>query len=155
MALLSRSKSAKSLLHISRKSTKQHTPLFDIRLDTPDKDVLVLKGAAEEAPPVMLSGVVVLSVTEPIAVKKLNLQLYATITMHWEDKYRSSNGSIFKKPYSHTAVIFNYQWDSLNLQEFLEQKTREVLAGEGAGWKQGGEAMSRNGEYGGEHCGER
>ncbi|KAF6005884.1 hypothetical protein HII12_005460 [Brettanomyces bruxellensis] len=149
MALLSRSKSAKSLLHISRKSTKQHTPLFDIRLDTPDKDVLVLKGAAEEAPPVMLSGVVVLSVTEPIAVKKLNLQLYATITMHWEDKYRSSNGSIFKKPYSHTAVIFNYQWDSLNLQEFLEQKTREVLAGEGAGWKQGGEAMSRNGSMGG------
>ena len=149
MALLSRSKSAKSLLHISRKSTKQHTPLFDIRLDTPDKDVLVLKGSSEEAPPVMLSGVVVLSVTEPIAVKKLNLQLYATITMHWEDKYRSSNGSIFKKPYSHTAVIFNYQWDSLNLQEFLEQKTREVLAGEGAGSNQGGEAMSRNGSMGG------
>ena len=144
MAFLSRSKSAKSLLHISKKNTK-HTPLFDIRLDTPDKDVLILKGTAEEAPPVMLSGVVVLSVTEPITVKKLNLQLYATIMMHWEDKYRSNNGNIFKKPYSHTAVIFNYQWDSLNLQEFLEQKAREDLAPtESPSFERGGQALSRS-----------
>lgn len=40
--------------------------LFEIRLKGTDHDVIVVKGSANDAPSVLLSGNVVLSVTEPI-----------------------------------------------------------------------------------------
>ncbi|QPG73522.1 hypothetical protein FOA43_000833 [Brettanomyces nanus] len=122
MLSLSRSKSSKSL-HGTKSKTKtpKHTPLFDVRLSCADRDILILKGPPEEAPPVLLAGVVVLSVTEPINVKKLSLQLYATLNMHWDEKFQNSKGSVFTRPYRHSSVIFKYEWDPLNLKNFLLQ----------------------------------
>lgn len=113
--------SSKSIFKGSKKAFK-HTPLFDIRLDTPDKDVLLLKGPPDEAAPVLLSGVVVMSVIDPITVKKLTLQMYATLDMHWDEKYKTGNGSVFKRPLRNTRVIFNFEWDPLNLQDFLARR---------------------------------
>ncbi|VEU21581.1 DEKNAAC102208 [Brettanomyces naardenensis] len=119
MVSLTKSKSSKSL-HKGKKGHK-HTPLFDIRLSSTERDVIVLKGPPDEAAPVLVTGVVVLSVTEPITVKKLSLSFSATLNMHWEEKFQNGKGNIFTRPFNYDRVIFNYEWDPLNLHDFLDK----------------------------------
>ena len=54
-------------------------PLFDIRIDSIYRDTIILKGVPSEAPSVMLSGTVALSVKEPIHVRKIMLSFYGTL----------------------------------------------------------------------------
>ena len=53
-----------------QQNTSKSTSLFEIRLKNLDHDVLVLKGNSQEAASALLSGTIVISVIEPISIKK-------------------------------------------------------------------------------------
>ena len=53
-----------------QQNTSKSTSLFEIRLKNLDHDVLVLKGNPQEAASALLSGTIVISVIEPISIKK-------------------------------------------------------------------------------------
>lgn len=101
------------------KKAARRTPLFDIRLNTPDRDVIVLKGAPSEAAPVLLSGVVVMSITEPVVVKKMTLRFFAQLDMQWDERYQNSKGTVYSRPLHYNKIVFDYEWDTLDLQRFL------------------------------------
>ncbi|KAH3665418.1 hypothetical protein OGAPHI_003602 [Ogataea philodendri] len=100
-----------------KKASKQ-TPLFDIRLHSTDKDVVVLKGVEEDAPSVLLSGVIALSVVEPITIKKLQLKLWATLKLNWDERYQTAKSS-YTRPYKYSKILYEFDWDPLNLHDFL------------------------------------
>ncbi|KAM9890514.1 hypothetical protein OXX79_011373, partial [Metschnikowia pulcherrima] len=61
--------------------TSKSTSLFEIRLKNMDHDVIMLKGSEHNAASAFISGKIVLSVTEPITVKKISLKLYGTLRL--------------------------------------------------------------------------
>ena len=101
------------------KAKKTKLPLFDIRVHAVDKDTILLKGAPTEASPTMLSGVIALSATEPLQVKRMKLKLYATLNFRWEEKYHNPKGQIFSHPYKFTKMVYCFDWDPINLERFL------------------------------------
>ncbi|ESW98429.1 hypothetical protein KL918_005152 [Ogataea parapolymorpha] len=108
-----------------QKKGPKPTPLFDIRLRSTDKDVVVLKGSEDDAPSVLLSGVIALSVVEPITIKRMQLKLWASLKFNWEEKYQSAK-STYTRPYRYQKVLFEFDWDPLNLQEFLSNNNRPL-----------------------------
>lgn len=98
---------------------KTKIPLFDVRVRSAEDDTVVLKGPANEASPCIFSGVVAISVLEPIHVKKLDLKLYATLNLHWEEKLHNSKGQTFVRPYNFSKIVHCYEWDTIDLQGFL------------------------------------
>jgi len=101
-------------------SSNKQTSLFDIRIKGTDHDVLVIKGSAHDASSVLLSGSVVLSVLEPISIKKLNLKLYATLRLKWTNSYETQRGSVLKKPFRYEKRIFEHNWDNFELSNLYD-----------------------------------
>lgn len=102
------------------KSTSKQTALFEIRLKHTANDVIVLKGLDHTAADAFLSGGIVLSVTEPIAVRKLSLRLYGTVML----KYIDAKGNVSRPP-RFERKVYEYTWD---LTEFA----RHLAAASGA-----------------------
>ncbi|GMM29305.1 Rod1 protein [Martiniozyma asiatica (nom. inval.)] len=102
-----------------KQSKNSKLPLFDVRLRTDDKDTIVLKGAPNQAPPAVLSGVVAMSVRDPIHIKKMKLKLYATMLIQWDEKYHTSKGQNFVRPFKFSKIVHCYEWDTIDLQGFL------------------------------------
>jgi hypothetical protein len=50
-------------------------PLFEIRLDSAIRDVIVLRGSPGECPGTTLTGVVVLSLHDPVQARSITLTL--------------------------------------------------------------------------------
>ncbi|GMG19413.1 unnamed protein product [Ambrosiozyma monospora] len=105
----------------NKKDNVRQTVLFDIRPRTEDRDVILLKGSAHDASSVLFSGVVVVSVLEPLTVKKFGLKLFATLKLNWEDKHKTMKGTEYLIPMNFNRVLFDFEWDSINLHEFLNQ----------------------------------
>lgn len=101
-------------------SSNKQTSLFDIRIKGTDHDVLVIKGSAHEAPSVLVNGSIVLSVLEPISIKKLSLKLYATLRLKWTNSYETQRGSVLKKPFRYEKRIFEHNWDSFDLNNLYD-----------------------------------
>lgn len=91
--------------------------LFDIRLKN-EHDVLVLKGAADDAASSLLSGKIVLSVTEPFSIKKLSLRLYCTLRLNWTETVATSKSS-YPKPIRHERKIYEFNWDQSEITKYL------------------------------------
>lgn len=106
------------LLSRNTASNKQ-TSLFDIRIKGTDHDVLVIKGSAHEASSVFLNGTIVLSVLEPLSIKKLSLKLYATLRLKWTNSYETQRGSVLKKPFRYERRIFEHSWDNFEIQNYF------------------------------------
>lgn len=110
-------------------SAKQ-TSLFDIRLKNLDHDVLVLKGGEQDASSVLLSGKIVISVNEPLNIKKLSLRLYATLRLNWVDKVTTPKG-VYPKPQKFEKKIYEYLWDTneinLYLSNFYDNSQNNLL----------------------------
>lgn len=102
------------------KAKKSKLSLFDIRINSQDQDVILLKGSPLYASPALLSGTIALSVTEPLHVKKMRLKLYATLQMCWDEKYRNSKGQTIVRPYKTTKLVYCFDWDPINLEKFLD-----------------------------------
>ncbi|KAJ1543858.1 Rog3p [Saccharomyces cerevisiae] len=108
----------------SGKSTKKKPLLFDIRLKNVDNDVILLKGPPNEAPSVLLSGCIVLSINEPMQIKSISLRLYGKIQIDVplerpQDASSSSLSSSPPKIRKYNKVFYNYAWDNVNLKEYL------------------------------------
>ncbi|KAH3687048.1 hypothetical protein WICPIJ_001961 [Wickerhamomyces pijperi] len=100
---------------ISNTHPSQQTPLFEIRLSNTPHDVLVLKGPSSESPSVLLSGTIVLSLNEPLNIRKLSLKLSGTLRMKWINQYETSRGTVLKKPYRWEKKIYEHNWNEIDL----------------------------------------
>lgn len=95
------------------------TALFDIRVHSLDHNVVVIKGTESDANSVLLSGVIVLSVTEPLPIRKLGLKMYATLRLKWVDTYQTAKGPV-NRPVRFEKKVFEFNWDALNLTEYFK-----------------------------------
>lgn len=94
-------------------SSTKTTSLFDIRLKNLDHDVLVLKGNQQDAASALLVGKIVLSLLEPITVKKISLRLYCTMQLEYDLVRQGSN---VPKPMKFTRKVYEYFWDGNELR---------------------------------------
>lgn len=93
--------------------------LFDIRLRNLEHDVLVIKGDALHASSVLLSGKIVLSVNEPILVRRLSMRVYSTMRLNWVDTIETTKGS-YPRPQRIEKRLFEHLWDALETQQYLQ-----------------------------------
>lgn len=99
------------------KAGSKSTSLFDIRLKNLDHDVLVLKGNENDAASAFLNGNILLSVSEPITVKKITLRLYGTVRLKYGDTNPIKGGP--QKPSRFEKKIFEHQWDSNEITRYM------------------------------------
>lgn len=99
-----------------QKTQSRLTALFDIRLKNTSHDVLLLKGSEHNAASTFINGKIVLSVNEPIHVKKLTLRLYGTIRL----KYTDNRGPT-PKPTRFEKKVFEYVWDPNEIMKYLNK----------------------------------
>lgn len=99
----------------SRKS--RQTSLFDIRIKSAEQNVIVLKGPEHDASSALLSGVIVLSVLEPISIKKLNLKLYATLRLNWTEYFQGIKSQV-ARPMKYEKRVYEFNWDPLNVLDY-------------------------------------
>lgn len=107
------------LLGRSSNSGSKQTALFDIRIKGTDHDVLVIKGSASDANSVLLSGTIVLSVLEPMTIKKLNLKLYATLRLKWTNLFETQKGGVIKRPFRYEKRVFEHNWDNFEISNYF------------------------------------
>ncbi|KAI5951808.1 creD [Candida jiufengensis] len=102
-------------------NTSKSTSLFDIRLKNLEHDVLVLKGNEHEAGSALLSGNIVLSVNEPITIKKLSLRLYSTLKLK-ADLTSASSAAVGsnRKLLNFKKQIYEYNWDSNEFNQYFD-----------------------------------
>ncbi|SCU98980.1 LADA_0H16578g1_1 [Lachancea dasiensis] len=101
--------------------TKNHKPpaLFEIRVKSAEHDVIVVKGAPHEASSVLLSGTIVLSVSEPMQVKKLALRMYGMMRLNLTTSYRGPKGPA-ERSFKYDKRFFEHVWDNINVQDYLQ-----------------------------------
>lgn len=90
---------------------QSHVSLFDIRLSATDRDVIVLRGAPDEAAPVLLAGKVVLSISEPLTIKRIRLKLVGRLRVSWIEPPTNKQGA--PRPVRYENPIFEHEWPSL------------------------------------------
>ncbi|CDO92949.1 unnamed protein product [Kluyveromyces dobzhanskii CBS 2104] len=100
------------------KKTSRSLSLFDIRLEGNDHDVIVVKGSVDEAPSVLLSGFVVLSVNEPIYAKKISLSLYGVIKLNVTTMVQGPRGPA-PRNIRYDKRFYELQLDDIDLQPHL------------------------------------
>lgn len=102
---------------VKAKQSSKLTSLFDIRLKNLDHDVLVLKGSEDFAGSTFLNGNILLSVTEPITVKKISLRLYGTLRLRYGDTNVIKGAPV--KPSRFEKKIFEHNWDSNEITKYM------------------------------------
>ncbi|RLV85676.1 Protein ROD1 [Meyerozyma sp. JA9] len=94
--------------------------LFDIRLYNLDHDVLVVKGSQEEAASSLLSGRIVLSINEPLTIRRLGLRLYATLRLNWTETVQAGKTTM-PKNHRFDKKIFEHVWDANEFNSQLSE----------------------------------
>ncbi|KAM9929181.1 hypothetical protein OXX59_001353 [Metschnikowia pulcherrima] len=107
--------------------TSKSTSLFEIRLKNMDHDVIMLKGSEHNAASAFISGKIVLSVTEPITVKKISLKLYGTLRLRWPDVPRPPAN----RPSKFEKKVYEYSWDSNEFSKYLSNMYVNTSSGAG------------------------
>lgn len=93
--------------------------LYDVRIKGADHGVILLKGSASEAPSVLLSGTIVLSVQEPIQIKNLSLRLYGKIRLNIPTQYKTSKG-IAQRYVKYEKRVYEHVWDNFNVESYFQ-----------------------------------
>lgn len=70
---------------------------------------MVVRGPPEEASSVILNGNVVLSVNEPLPVRKVTLRMEGTLRVHWSDTVLTSRGTV-SRPVKYEKTVFEHEW---------------------------------------------
>ncbi|ODQ65466.1 hypothetical protein NADFUDRAFT_83427 [Nadsonia fulvescens var. elongata DSM 6958] len=95
-------------------SRHQSAISFDIKLKNTDRqDVIVIRGHPLEASAVFLSGAIVLSLADPINIKRVSVKLYATLRLSWTDPGLTPRGTN-TRPYRYDKILYEYDWDNLD-----------------------------------------
>lgn len=93
--------------------------LFDIRLRNLDNDVLLIKGPPDEASSVLLSGTIVLSITEPIQIKSLALRLFGRLRLNIPTVLQTVHGP-HKRYSKFERNIYSHFWDDFNIKSYFQ-----------------------------------
>ena len=101
-------------------SSKGNKPpaLFEVRVKSAEHDVILVKGAPHEASSVLLSGTVVLSVSEPMHIKKLTLRMYGMLRLNLMTTYRGPKGPT-ERSFKYDKRFFEHVWDNINIQDYF------------------------------------
>lgn len=98
------------------KSANRLTALFEIRLRNLDHGVIILKGNEQTAGSTYIEGRIVLSVTEPIAIKKISLRLFSTLRLKYGDVNKPQQGV---RPTRMEKKIYEHNWDGTEFSKYL------------------------------------
>lgn len=102
----------------SKNSSSKDPLLFEIRLNSVEDDIILLKGNPEEASSVFLSGTVVFSVQQPIHIKNMSLRLNGKICMNVPMKNSNQKGLATK--YNKVQRRFYlHNWDDFNIKNYF------------------------------------
>ena len=97
----------------SKKETKPIISYYDIRIDSPYKDLILIQGTPLESQPITLSGKLIFSLNEDIQVKRIRLRLVGKFKLEFlqMSKKKGSGGmtSIVKEQQS----LIECEWDNL------------------------------------------
>ncbi|SCU92967.1 LAME_0F02190g1_1 [Lachancea meyersii CBS 8951] len=85
---------------------------FDIRLKSPYKNILLIHGTPLEASPIPISGHLVFSIPEAVAVKKISLKLVGTFKLEFLQVGQHKNSSL-TSVVKERRTIFECVWNNL------------------------------------------
>ncbi|GMM34871.1 Art5 protein [Saccharomycopsis crataegensis] len=86
--------------------------LFDVRLKSTFKDMILLKGSEVDSPAYLVEGSVVFSLAAPIPVKKVTLRLTGTFKLEFFEVIKE-NGSQHSIPVKEEKALFHCYWENL------------------------------------------
>ncbi|SCU90956.1 LAME_0E10638g1_1 [Lachancea meyersii CBS 8951] len=92
--------------------------LFEIRINSTEHDVIVVKGAPHDASSVLVAGTVVLSVSEPMQIKKLTLRMYGMLRLNLTTTYRGPKGPT-ERSFKYDKRFFEHVWDNINIEDYF------------------------------------
>lgn len=101
--------------------------LFEIRLKNMEHDVVILKGSEHNAASTFIQGKIVLSITEPISIKKLSLRLYGTLRLQYDGSVKVSN-----RPARFERKLYEYAWNSADFSKYLSNMYTNSSQGQGS-----------------------
>lgn len=87
--------------------------LFDIRLESPVPDVIVLTGTPEESPGTLLKGKVLLSFQEGVSINRISLRFYGRAKVSWIRSTDITQMSLHSKSQKFDQEIFEREWNFL------------------------------------------
>ena len=99
--------------------------LFEIRLSTTERDVIVLQGDAFTSEGTLLKGVLVLSLTETIQAKNITLSLRGKARAHWGELVYNAARAQVERQQRAESIVFEHTWSFLP----FEGKSKTVAAG--------------------------
>lgn len=117
---------------VKPKSSSRLTALFDIRLKNLEHDIIVLKGDEQSAASTYIEGKIVLSVTEPISVKKISLRLFATLRLRYGENAKPLQNV---RPTRLDKKVFEHYWDSTDFAKYLSEMDNTAAAPSSMGSK--------------------
>jgi hypothetical protein len=82
------------------------------RLNTNERDVIVLRGPPSTAASQFLQGNVVFSCSEPLSIKRVSLRLYCTIRLKWVDPVLVARANTIK-PIRFERILYEHEWSNL------------------------------------------
>ncbi|SMN18962.1 similar to Saccharomyces cerevisiae YFR022W ROG3 Protein that binds the ubiquitin ligase Rsp5p via its 2 PY motifs [Maudiozyma saulgeensis] len=109
------------MLSSGSKSSSKTPILFDIRIRNTDNtdNVLIVKGDPENASSVLLSGVVVLSVLQPIQIKNLRLYLTGKLLLNLPSTVNNPNSTL-QRFVKFEKLFFTHNWDNFNIESYFD-----------------------------------
>lgn len=118
--------SSTTTLHGNKTHALSAAPLFEIRLNSLERDVLVLKGSPLEAPSALLSGKIVLALNEPLTIKKLSLKLFGDLRVNWMEHF-DTGISTYTKPVRFLKRMYEHDWDNFEIQSYTLDNNSNLM----------------------------
>lgn len=98
----------------SNKTSSSSSPaLFDVRLKTVHRDILIIKGNDYDAPSVYVSGNLVFSLPEKMSVKKISLKLIGTFKLDFMEVLTHHNRISASNPVKELKTLLQCDWNNL------------------------------------------
>ena len=98
-------------------SSKSKSPVvyYDVRINTPYKDILLIQGSPLETEPFPLTGNLVFSLSDDLVVKKVSLKLTGTFKLEFVQLGRYKGTGNLASIVKEKDILFECRWDNLLL----------------------------------------
>ncbi|CCH60986.1 hypothetical protein TBLA_0D04910 [Henningerozyma blattae CBS 6284] len=113
----------------SHRQAEKAPILFDIRFDTSDDNVILLKGSSRESASALLSGKIVLSINEPMQIRNIFMRLFAKLTVNLEVNANTNNTPNTAKRYvKQEKILFDKKLDNIQIDNLVgKQSTNQSV----------------------------
>lgn len=98
----------------SAASSAQVATLFDIRIQSHDRDCVVLRGAPGEGEGVILKGVLVLSLHDPIQARNITLSLRGKAKAGWTETITTASRTQTTRSQRDESIVYENTWSFLS-----------------------------------------